>query len=128
MSVYMMNFKSREDMAHEFGGDEYQDDKSPSQKILADLVGSKMHVAWYGSGSYCGSSFVLYEKNGKLFEVNGSHCSCYGLEGQWKPEETSWKALAWILDKGTKFQEGYDGAEEVDAKMRRIVAAHLEAA
>jgi hypothetical protein len=25
--------------------------------------------------------------------VNGSHCSCHGLEGQWEPEETSMKAL-----------------------------------
>jgi hypothetical protein len=24
----------------------------------------------------------------------GIVCSCYGLEGQWEPEETTWEALA----------------------------------
>jgi hypothetical protein len=37
---------------------------------------------------------VIFEKDGKLWEVNGSHCSCYGLEGQWQPEETTWEAIA----------------------------------
>lgn len=51
-------------------------------------------LAAYGGGSYNGDAFVLFERDGKLYEVNGSHCSCYGLEDQWKPEETSWAALA----------------------------------
>lgn len=50
--------------------------------------------ASYGGGSYEGDAFVLYRKDGKLYEVSGSHCSCYGLEGQWGPEETYIAALA----------------------------------
>ena len=50
-------------------------------------------IATYGGGSYEGDAFVLFKQRGKLFEVNGSHCSCYGLEGQWKPEETTVAAL-----------------------------------
>ena len=42
---------------------------------------------------YEGWSSVIFIKDGVLYEVNGSHCSCYGLEGQWRPEETSFKAL-----------------------------------
>ena len=42
----------------------------------------------YNDGDYCGDAHVLYIEDGKLFEVHGSHCSCYGLEDQWKPEET----------------------------------------
>ena len=49
--------------------------------------------AWYDCADYSGSALVVYERDGKLFEVNGSHCSCYGLEEQWKPEETSAEAL-----------------------------------
>jgi hypothetical protein len=49
--------------------------------------------AAYTYEDYSGSAFVLFRKDGKLFEVNGSHCSCYGLEGQWEPEETSKEAL-----------------------------------
>lgn len=51
-------------------------------------------VARYDQECYEGSAFVLFRKDGKLYEVHGSHCSCYGLEGQWAPEETDWKALA----------------------------------
>jgi hypothetical protein len=38
-------------------------------------------------------AILIYEKNGVLYEVNGSHCSCYGYEGQWRPEVTTWAAL-----------------------------------
>lgn len=67
------------------------------------LDGATVHVAQYEYEDYSGSSFVLFEKAGKLYEVNGSHCSCDGLEGQWSPEETTWGALAHIVKNGTKF-------------------------
>lgn len=44
--------------------------------------------AYYGQRSYEGSAYVLFEQDGKLFEVAASHCSCYGLEDQWSPAET----------------------------------------
>lgn len=50
-------------------------------------------LASYATGSYDGDAFVLFERDGKLYEVHGSHCSCHGLEGQWDPEETNWPAL-----------------------------------
>jgi hypothetical protein len=60
---------------------------------VSTLDGIKILVASYTYEDYNGSAFVLFEKGGKLFEVNGSHCSCYGLEGQWEPEETTLEAL-----------------------------------
>lgn len=65
-------------------GDVAPDDfPSPEQIIIAS----------YTYEDYSGSAFVIYEKDGKLYEVHGSHCSCYGLEDQWSPEETSWEAI-----------------------------------
>jgi hypothetical protein len=49
--------------------------------------------AAYEGGDYEGDAIVVYLKDGVLYEVNGSHCSCYGLEDQWSPEETSLDAL-----------------------------------
>lgn len=49
--------------------------------------------AEYTNEDYSGSAYVLYEQKGKLFEVYGSHCSCNGLEDQFRPEETSVVAL-----------------------------------
>lgn len=63
-------------------------------EVLGWLVDSVLIASVYEVESYEGSAFVLFEKGGKLYEVNGSHCSCYGLEDQWEPTETTWKALA----------------------------------
>ncbi len=57
-------------------------------------------LAIYTYQDYDGSAFVLFERGGKLYEVNGGHCSCYGLEGQWEPEETSVEALRHRLNNG----------------------------
>lgn len=50
--------------------------------------------AAYLEGSYSGWALVLFVRGGKLYEVEGSHCSCNGLEGQWDPQEVSWSQLA----------------------------------
>jgi len=46
-------------------------------------------VLWasYENGGYDGAAMVIYRQGDRVFEVTGSHCSCYGLEGQWEPEE-----------------------------------------
>ena len=53
-----------------------------------DLIGVEIVYAYYLYHEYEGQAFVLFIKDNELFEVNGSHCSCYGLEGQWDPEST----------------------------------------
>lgn len=50
-------------------------------------------LASYSQECYEGSAFVLLRKDGELYEVNGGHCSCNGLEGQWEPELTTVAAL-----------------------------------
>lgn len=57
--------------------------------------------ASYRCASYEGEAWVLFEQDDKLYEVNGSHCSCYGLEGQWQPEQVSLKELEHRLLNGT---------------------------
>lgn len=66
------------------------------------------------SCSVCeGDAWVLFELDGKLYEVNGGHCSCYGLEGQWEPDEVDLKELEHRLINGT-FGE-YEGNTFKDA-------------
>lgn len=60
---------------------------------LPKFQGIEVLLASYTYESYEGDAFVLFRKDGKLFEVNGGHCSCYGLEGQWEPEETTIEAI-----------------------------------
>lgn len=75
------NLEDREAVAHAFDID------------ISELDGCKLIFAAYETGDYSGSALILFERDGKLYEVNGSHCSCYGLEDQWSPEETCMEAL-----------------------------------
>ena len=43
--------------------------------------------------------------------MNGSHCSCYGLEGQWEPEETDLEAIRHRLLNGKLGQDDWSGNE-----------------
>ena len=99
---FLTNFAGVDDIVSNYEG-----------RSAEDLKDAEILVAWYGYGSYCGSSFVLYRKDSKLYEVNGSHCSCYGLEGQWEPEETSWAALA--------MREFYQSEGEGSGEMKELV-------
>jgi hypothetical protein len=47
-------------------------------------------VAAQDEGGYAGASWFLVRDNttGKLQIVDGGHCSCYGFEGQWEPDDT----------------------------------------
>lgn len=84
-----------------------------------ELEGVNILLASYENEMYSGHAFVLFEKNGKLFEVNGSHCSCYGLgenfygeQTQWEPEETTIEAL--------RHRIAADGYELTDCKTELI--------
>lgn len=77
-------------------------------------------IAYESVGSWgCDSSsfFLLKDKEtGVLYEVHGSHCSCYGFEGQFELEETSIEALKFRVKEakhGSVFYVGgYDSDEE----------------
>lgn len=82
MTVFLELFTSVEDITREF---------NIEASALEDYT---IHLAFYEYEDYSGHAFVLLEKDGQLFEVNGGHCSCHGLEeDQWGLEETSMEAL-----------------------------------
>jgi len=68
-------------------------------------------IAYESVGSWgCDSSsyFLLKEKSTKkFFEVRGSHCSCYGFEGQFEAEEATIEYL-----KSDKFYMGCGGYDD----------------
>lgn len=89
-------FADREDVARQFdyGEGPCWDSQVPFTP-KADFPKDKDIIcAFYDNAGYEGSAFVLFKRGRKLFEVHGSHCSCFGLEDQWEPEETTWGALA----------------------------------
>jgi hypothetical protein len=60
----------------------------------SDLEGVDILLASYTYEDYSGYAYVLFRKGGEYYEVYGSHCSCYGLEGQWAPESITLDELS----------------------------------
>lgn len=83
----------------------------------------KILLASYTNECYEGDAFVLFERDGKLFEVNGGHCSCFGLEGQWEPEETTKEALIHRLDKGDLGVSYWDKGNTFAEELRSVLDA-----
>jgi hypothetical protein len=81
MIIYHGEWKTQKDMCRDFNIDE------------CNLQGCTIIYASYDHPPYEGYAFVIFEKSGDFYEVNASHCSCYGLEGKWKPEENDYEAL-----------------------------------
>jgi hypothetical protein len=69
------------------------------------LEGAEILFADYSGGGYDGVAFVLLRRGTQLYEVNGSHCSCYGLEGQYSEEETSLEAIQHRFTEGFAFRD-----------------------
>jgi hypothetical protein len=57
-------------------------------------------LASYSRSVWGGEAFVLLCRDRRLYEVNASHDSQGGMEGQWEPEETLVEALRHRLEKG----------------------------
>lgn len=97
--IYLNDWKDKEAMASDF------------QIKLEDISHADVLLASYGYENYSGDAFVLFRdtRDGKLYEVHGGHCSCYGLEGQWEPEECELDGLRHRLKNGQLGGDKYSG-------------------
>lgn len=103
------------------------------EKITADFettlpANLEVLIAYMSVGSWgCDSSawFLLRERGTQnLFEVSGSHCSCYGFEDQWKPEPTTREYLK--SDKFSFSCGGYDDNENANKEaVKKYLAENL---
>ena len=83
--------------------DTLEDIQDDWPRAFEALKGATLHFASYIDEDYYGEALIVFSRDGQLFEFNGSHCSCYGLDEQGfdvepaeapKAESTSWGALA----------------------------------
>jgi hypothetical protein len=72
-SVYEGDFRCWGDVQSNFS----MDVPEPEEVLLAR----------YDTPPYEGYATVVYRNGATFGVVTGSHCSCYGLEGQWEPTE-----------------------------------------
>jgi len=82
--------------------------------------GIRIIYADYSDEDYSGSAYVLFKKDGKYYDVAGSHCSCMGLENQWEPTETCEKTLLMRVEKGS-----YSNDKDEDKKIKNAILEAL---
>jgi len=119
MAIYRGIWEKKEDVFQDFA-DGYDGLDSAMRK---EMETAHILFAWYGNGSYDGSAFVLFYRDGELYEVHGNHCSCYGLEGQWKPELTSVGALMHHINEGSLGQDTYTDDGVFGEELKGILAS-----
>ena len=118
--VFVMKLKGYSVFDGDF--DDEQDVMGAFQVDENELKGAFILYANYDIDGYEGSAFVLFSRDGQLYEVHGSHCSCYGLEGQWEPEETTVDALVHCIKNGY-LGRGYMGADVYGQKLLDMLVA-----
>jgi hypothetical protein len=91
--IYFNSFLSWEDVQRAF----QMTEPEPDQVIYAD----------YDDEGYEGHANVIYRNNNRLFYVGGGHCSCYGLEGQWDPEEYTEETLLAVFERAEQGEWRY---------------------
>ena len=74
----------------------------------------------YDGGGYDGYANVLFYDSGKFWYVTASHCSCYGLEDSWSPEEYSFKALRGQVDHKALI---LDACDRLEGDLSQLAAA-----
>ena len=116
-AVYLHDWSDFDGMVESFR--DYGADVAEHARLFE---GVEVLLASYSYEDYSGLAFVLFRKGGELFEVNGSHCSCYGLEDQWEPESTTVAALRHRLDQGELGKETWSGNVFAD-ELRAVLDA-----
>jgi hypothetical protein len=108
--VYLHDWREKIDVIYDFEDLRFAESER-QEKVVKSYDNINILFASYSYENYSGDAYVLFEKNGKLFEVFGSHCSCYGLEGQFEPDEVSLEELNMRLLNGEFGVDNYSENE-----------------
>ena len=105
--MYLGEFKNWNDVRKEYK----TSTPEPEEVIVAD----------YDREDYEGSSVVVYRNSDTYYVIYASHCSCYGLEDKFDPEEyTKELLIKYLLDCGPWNLEAYK-------KLLLVKLGHYEA-
>lgn len=110
---------------------EVNDDPTPeehrwvwSEFQIDPLPGTILH-SYYSYEDYSGYGYVLYkDPDGVYWEVEGSHCSCNGLEGQWSPGEVT---LDYLLNRCKADYDSYSDFGNIRSSLMAVVEAEIAA-
>lgn len=118
--IYQGSFEKWEDVVFNFS-DVSEYDSEDKKKNILELMPEpeKVYLAIYGGGSYDGDALVAYRQGNRYFTVEGGHCSCYGLEGQWNPEEYQDRDL-FLKSLDRRIEQAWDESSEYPTSSKTI--------
>ena len=103
MSNYLENFSSWADVQEQFRMNQPEPDE-----VL---------FALYDTPDYEGFAEVVYRNGNNFYWASGSHCSCYGLEDQWAPEEYDAETFLKVFNRNTRWTVERYFSEEMYAQI-----------
>lgn len=77
---------------------------------ISELDDIHFLYAYYSYEDYSGNAYLLFIKDDKIYEIDAGHCSCYGLEDQFNPEEVPIEVL---YDRLNNKKWNYEHLEDV---------------
>lgn len=129
ISHLVKNYSGRGDDCYKYSLDEVKAALNKySENMAAERLKDMQVLVAYesiGPGGCDSKSFFLLRNkaDGSLYEIHGSHCSCYGFEGQLDLEPTDIKSLKYRAINADVFYAGcYDDDE---TKNQRIVNEYV---
>lgn len=112
---------SQDDLLPQFVG--YEPDPAEVAELAKD-IDTWIWGNYNLSEPYEGYAFVLFKgTDGKYYEVYASHCSCFGLEGQWDPDEVDLAHLE--REVATQTSLLYYETEEYKADLLALIRQYM---
>jgi len=81
----------------------------------------QVYLAAYEYEDYSGDAIVVYRNGDKIYEVTGGHCSCYGLEGQFEPEEYDRAVYLDALRKRAENRNAWSSEDKLASELIRRI-------
>ena len=124
MTIYD-GFNDWQDVANNFYKGYVYDEKDAQEALKAIPEPEEVIVAAYSCESYEGSAYVVYRNGNKFYSVEGGHCSCYGLEDQWNPEEYDAVTFLAVLEQSSPWGAAREYKQAVMGRVRAFIMGHL---
>lgn len=80
-------FENWQDVAVNFNTGYAWDDEAKAAALIKIPEPEEVIIAADNQEGYEGDAWIVYRNGEKYYEVEGSHCSCMGFEGQFDPQE-----------------------------------------
>lgn len=123
LSCELMDRSSQKDEFNQYQNEE----RDSNYNVIEVEFPDHLHIfySYYSYENYSGYGFLwgYNEETDTFFNNSGSHCSCYGLEGQWDIEDYTFEEMKAVIERQI---EQYDPSGYVSSSDKSEYEARIE--